>query len=61
VILIAHPNGSGVTTYSYSGATVTVNDPAGKWKKLTRDSLGNLVQVSEPNPQGGAELTTMYT
>jgi len=29
---------------------VTVTDPAGKWKKFTTDTFGNLVQVDEPNP-----------
>ena len=34
-----------MTTYAYSGNTVKVTDPAGKWKTYTMDSLGNLTQV----------------
>ena len=43
------PDGS-VTTYAYSGNTVKVTDPAGNWKTYTMDSLGNLRQVVEPDP-----------
>jgi RHS repeat-associated protein len=47
------PDGS-ITHYSYAGNTVTVSDPAGKSKTFTIDALGNLTQVQEPNPVGGA-------
>ena len=49
-----------VTTYAYLGNTVTVTDPAGKWKKYTMDAMGNLTQVEEPRP-GGGTYTTSYT
>ena len=51
----------GTTTYAYQGNTVTVTDPAGKWKAFTTDGYGNLVQVAEPNPAGGSNYTTSYT
>jgi YD repeat-containing protein len=49
------------TTYQYQGNTVTVTDATGKWKKFTLDSSGNLTQVNEPNPAGGADYVTTYT
>ncbi len=48
------------TTYVYQGNTVTVTDATGKWKKYTMDALGQLVQVNEPNPAGGADYVTTY-
>jgi YD repeat-containing protein len=54
------PDGS-VTVYEYTGNTVKVTDPAGKWKKQVTDALGNLVQVLEPDPATGADLPTNYT
>jgi YD repeat-containing protein len=59
-VSVAHPGSSGTTTYTYSGNTVTITDPAGKWKKYTMNALGNLTQVTEPRP-GGGEYTTSYT
>jgi RHS repeat-associated protein len=53
------PDGS-ITHYSYSGNTVTVNDPAGKTKTFTIDALGNLTQVQEPDPNLGT-VSTNYT
>jgi hypothetical protein len=47
---VAHPGGTGTTTYSYSGNTTTVTDPAGKWKTYVSDAFGNLTQVVEPDP-----------
>jgi RHS repeat-associated protein len=38
-----------------------VTDPAGKWKKYTTDVLGQLLQVNEPNPAGGADYVTTYS
>lgn len=38
----------------YSGNVITVTDPAGKWKKYTSDTFGNLTQVEEPNLAGGS-------
>ena len=46
------PDGS-VTSYVYQGNTTKVIDPAGNWKRYTSDALGNLVQVTEPNPAYG--------
>lgn len=50
------------TNYVYQGNTVTVTDPAGKWKKYTMNALGQLVQVNEPNPAGTgyADYVTTY-
>jgi YD repeat-containing protein len=31
------------------GNTVTVTDPAGKWKTFTMDAFGNLTKVVEPD------------
>jgi len=53
------PEGS-VTTYAYQGNTVTVTDPAGKWKKFTMDAFGNLTSVQEPDPSLGT-VTATYT
>jgi RHS repeat-associated protein len=46
-----------VTSYAYQGNTTTVTDPAGKWKKYTMDAMGNLIQVTEPAPEGGTHET----
>ena len=43
------PDGS-VTHYAYAGNSVSVTDPAGKWKQYYMDSLGNVSMVVEPNP-----------
>ncbi|MFN8575172.1 MAG: hypothetical protein U0132_24170, partial [Gemmatimonadaceae bacterium] len=63
VTSVTHPGGGSVTGYSYSGNTVTVTDPAGRWKKHEMDAFGNLVKVTEPRPGGGTppEYTTSYT
>ncbi len=45
------PASWGVTNYLYSGAVVTVTDPAAKWKKFENDALGNLIKVMELNPE----------
>ncbi len=58
---MAQPRNSGTTTYVYQGNMVTVTDPAGKWKKYTSDALGNLVQVTEPDPGGGSNHETYYS
>jgi YD repeat-containing protein len=57
---VTQPDSSGTTTYVYEGNTVTVTDAAGKWKKYTTDALGNLVQVTEPDPSLG-NVQTNYT
>jgi len=51
------PDGSSATTYVYQGNTVTVTDPAGKWKKFTVDAFGNVTSVLEPD----ATYTTVTT
>lgn len=60
-ISVSQPGNSGTTTYSYQGNTTTVTDPAGRWKKFTSNAFGNLIQVNEPNPAGGADYVTTYT
>lgn len=40
---------------------MTSTDAAGKTKTFTSDAFGNLTQVSEPDPAGGAALQTYYT
>src|SRR5207253_234313 len=56
------PDGASTTTYSYSTNTVTVTDPAGKWKKFTMDAFGNLTSVVEPDlSQTGNQATSTYT
>ena len=59
-VSVAQPGNSGTTSYVYEGNAVTVTDPAGKWKKYSTDSLGNLVQVTEPDPALG-NVQTDYT
>src|ERR1035438_6080167 len=59
-LTVTAPDGASQTQYTYSGNNVTVTDPAGKWKTSTTDASGNLVTLTEPDPQGGANLTTTY-
>ena len=54
-------DGVSTTTYLYQGNTVTVADPANKWKKLTMDAFGRVTQVNEPNPATGADYITTYS
>jgi RHS repeat-associated protein len=58
---VALPGGTGSTTYLYQGNTTKVTDPAGKWKTFKTDAMSNLIQVTEPNPAGGANHETYYT
>jgi YD repeat-containing protein len=60
-ISVALPDNMGTTTYAYEGNTVKTTDPAGKWKKFTMNLFGDLMQVNEPNPAGGADYVTTYT
>src|SRR2546425_12389030 len=60
-VAVLAPDGASTTTYAYQGNTTTVTDPAGKWKQYVTDAMGNLTQVIEPNPAGGANLITTYT
>lgn len=57
------PDGQSTTSYSYAGNTVTFTDPTGKWKKITRDSFGQIVKVEEPSPNPASEPNhvTLYT
>jgi len=55
------PDGASVTRYSYQGNQTTVTDPAGKWKTSSTDAMGNLLAVTEPDPNGGSNLATNYT
>ena len=56
------PGGTGAITYAYAGNTVTVTDPAGKWKKYVTDGMGNLTSVTEQRPAGeSADHVTNYT
>ena len=50
-------------TYSYLGNKTTVTDPAGLAKTFTKDVLGNLLTVVEPDPanQPSGTVTTSYT
>ena len=38
-----------------------MTDPAGKWKEFTTDAMGNLKQVTEPDPGRRSNLVTTYT
>ncbi len=60
-VSVSLPDSSGTITYGYQGNVTTVTDPAGKWKKFTTDVFGNLTQVNEPNPAGGADYVTTYS
>lgn len=55
----------GTTTYAYYGQPfgeqVNVYDPVGNWKVFYTDAFGNLSEVTEPNPYGGANYNTSYT
>ena len=60
---MVRPDGQSTSTYSYAGNTATITDPSGKWKKVTRDAYGQIVQVVEPSPSPSAEPNhiTSYT
>ena len=62
-LTITKPDGASVTRYAYSGNNTTVTDPAGKWKKFTTDSFGNLTMVTEPDPNNlpSGTVATNYT
>jgi YD repeat-containing protein len=59
-ISVRAPDGASTTTYEYKGETVKVTDASGKWKLFAQDAFGNLAQVNEPNPAGGADYVTSY-
>ncbi len=58
---LVEPDGTSITTYTYSGNTTKITDPAGKWKTQTVDVFGNLTQMNEPNPGGGSDYVTTHT
>jgi len=58
---VTHADGLSVTLYSYAGNTMTVTDPAGKWRTYERDASGNVTKTIEPNPAGGANWETTFT
>jgi len=60
-VSVVSPDGASTTVTAYSGNTTTITDPAGKWKKQTFGAAGNMIQVNEPNPAGGADYVTSYT
>jgi RHS repeat-associated protein/uncharacterized repeat protein (TIGR01451 family) len=57
-LTVTAADGTSVTRYAYQGNQTTVTDPAGKWKTMTSDAMGNLVTVSEPDPALGTDVTT---
>ncbi len=57
---VVAPDQNSTTTSTYAGNSTMVTDPAGKWKTSTVDVFGNLTLLTEPNPAGGANLTTSY-
>ncbi len=56
VLSVTAPDNS-VTSSSYSGATVTINDPTGKQRKSEFDAFGRLVKVYEPDVNNNNALT----
>ncbi len=56
-ISVLSPDGSSTKTYAYAGNTATVTDEAGKWKKYSMDAMGNLLQVTEPDPANPTTAT----
>lgn len=48
------PGNTGSYRAGYSGATVTLTDPAGEQRKQYSDALGQLVRVDEPGGTGGS-------
>jgi YD repeat-containing protein len=57
---VALPDGS-ATSYSYSGNTVTVTDPAGKKRESVLDAAGRLASVYEPDSSNNLTVQTSYT
>ncbi len=57
------PDGASTTSYLYTGNTVKITDPAGKWKQYTTDAFGQLTQVVEPSPNPASEPdhVTLYS
>jgi RHS repeat-associated protein len=52
---------SSATTYSYTGQTATVTDPAGKKRKSKVDAAGRLVTLTEPDSTNTLNVDTTYT
>lgn len=49
-----NPTTFSTTNYEYGANWVKVTDPGGRWKKYTRNQLGQIAYVEEPNPNGTA-------
>jgi YD repeat-containing protein len=60
-ISVKAADNTSVTSYTYTGNTTLVTDAAGKWKKNTTDSFGNLINVQEPDTPHGYNNSTTYT
>jgi len=45
------PDNSVITT-AYCAGTTLVTDPTGRWRRSTKDGLGRLIEVDEPNAVG---------
>jgi YD repeat-containing protein len=54
VIQTTPPGNTGSEQASYSGASVTFTDAAGKQRKQVTDALGQLIRVDEPGGTGGS-------
>jgi RHS repeat-associated protein len=46
---------------SYRGNSVTITDPAGRWKKALHNGRGQLVKLITPNADGNSQLETQYS
>ena len=67
-VMVTAPDKLSVTRTEYltsyngvEGNYVRVTDAAGKWKVQKTDGKGQLTQVFEPDPGGGADWVTYYT
>jgi len=50
-----------MTQYIYNANQIQIWDPALKWKNQTKDALGNLTNVLEPDTPNGYNTSTSYT
>jgi RHS repeat-associated protein len=61
VIQTTPPGNTGSDQASYSGASVTLTDAAGKQRKQFKDALGQLIRVEEPGGTGGSSGAGSFT
>ena len=63
VLTMLRPDGQSSSAYAYAGNSVTITDPSGKWKQITRDAYGHIIRVEEPSPKPSSEPNhvTLYT